>query len=140
MSKVKTKRPLISIWPFLLVILVTMIGVLISYPSNVVAGQVINASLEPSQITSGISEIVTVNAEIINNNLIPINLELQRVDDNGNITENLGELSDSGDGVYTTQISVTESTPGLMKFKISASVENFYKPIFSEIFFLEIVQ
>jgi hypothetical protein len=138
----KLKNSNVSLISFLSLIILSIVSVitLLTHPSNAKAGSIIDTNIEPSQITAGVSESVTVTAEITDNNLVPINLELQQVDDNGNVIENLGELTNSGNGVFTTQIIITESSSGSIKFRISAFVENLYKPIFSDIFTLEVVQ
>ncbi len=111
---------------------------LLFYSFNAQANSIIDTTVEPSQATTG--DVVSVTAKLSDSNLIPTNLELQRVDDGGNVIKSLGALNKSENGVFTTQIVITETSPGLINFRILASVENFYKPIFSDVFTLEIIQ
>ena len=146
MSKLKSNN--IAVFAKFYLAAVTTIVALMFCVSDTNASSIVSVSIEPPKITAGTSELVTVAATITDSNLVLINLQLERVDDSGVATENLGNLLDdglngdlaAGDGVFTTELTITESSPGLIRLRVSASVENMYKPIFSEVFILEVIE
>jgi len=93
--------------------------------------------------------LVTITAQLgADPELIPTEVYLLRVDEQGNVIANLGRLYDDGthgdelvgDGIFTTQYEFLEDTTGELLLKISASYSAPPTVGYSEVFTIDVVE
>jgi hypothetical protein len=104
---------------YLLIILISTIIIALLSFSSAYAEQIVNwVKAEPNDIIINQSTVVTIAAQIdADPSLIKSNIDLRRIDNNGNILENFGILYDDGthgdsvadDNIFTTQIMINEN-------------------------------
>jgi thermitase len=112
------------------------------------AQSVAPVSLSPDSITAGVSKNVTISALVLPGAqpVLANGVTLLRIDSAGRSIV-IGNLNDSGlsgdavpgDGIYTTTVSMNESTPGPVKFQVSAAFVSTLRRALSPVGQLEVV-
>lgn len=115
-------------------------GFLLLMGSIASAAPTINSpAVTPSSIPVNSATPVTFTASITDSSITTTGINLQRLDANGNTFSNVGTMYDDGthgdavaaDGTFSLQLTLTESSPFPITFRISAPVKGSLTRIFS---------
>jgi hypothetical protein len=103
-----------------------LLGVLTA--GKATAGTIGTTTITPKAVVVGTATTVTVTSLITDPSVIPSSVVLQSLDSSGRVIAVLGNLHDdglngdavAGDGIYTIQTSVYQTTPGSITLRVSA--------------------
>jgi hypothetical protein len=105
-----------------------LIGISPLVPTVSRAGTIGATSATPTSVSVGTATTVTVTSTIADPSLIPSSVVLQSLDSSGKVIAVLGTLHDdglngdavAGDGIFTLQTTVYQTTPGNVTLRVSA--------------------
>ena len=104
-------------------------------------GQIVDLAAQPSSIPAGVGALTLVTCRITDTNVLGESVLLQRIDANGLVTGTLGNLRDTGlngdatagDGIFSNRFGINESTPGILRLRVSAGLRGSIRRILSPI-------
>lgn len=104
---------------------------------------------DPSSIVVGDSTLVTITTKINPvAELLPDSIHLERLDENGNVISDLGQLYDDGmnggdsrpgDSIFTKQVNFNEPDEGEIRLRITVSYSASPSPVYSDILTLNVL-
>lgn len=104
---------------------------------------------DPSSIVVGDSTLVTITTKINPvAELLPDSIHLERLDENGNVVSDLGQLYDDGtnggdsrpgDSIFTKQVNFNEPNEGEIRVRVTVSYSASPSPVYSDILTLNVL-
>lgn len=104
-------------------------------------GQITDFAAQPSTIPAGLGTSTLITCKITEPNVLPDSVLLQRLDANGAVTGTLGNLRDTGTGgdvtagdfIYSNQFGINESTPGILRLRVSIGIRGSARRVLSSV-------
>src|SRR5581483_6710544 len=104
-------------------------------------------AVTPTSVPVGVATQITVTSVITDPSVIAGGVNLQRLDSSGRATAILGVLHDdgqngdavAGDGMYTLQITLTESAVGPVMLRVSAAFKGLLNRVFSGVLTVNVI-
>ena len=94
-------------------------------------GSITNLSAQPNSLTAGLGTQVTFTCRITDLNVVAGGALVQRISTAGAVTGTLGTMRDdgaggdvqAGDGIFTAILNLYETSPGLVRLRVSAAIQ-----------------
>jgi hypothetical protein len=112
-----------------------------------VQGSITDLTAQPNSLTAGVAAQLTLTCRITNFNVVPGGAVVQRLNSAGTVTGTLGTMRDdgaggdaqAGDGIFTMLLNSYETSPGLVRLRVSADIQGSGSPRLSPVLELSVI-